>query len=66
MEPTIFANVKDEMIIAKEEIFGSVMQILKYDDLEEVFERANRTSYGLAAGIVTKSVDKALKWSERL
>jgi len=66
VEPTIFANVKDEMIIAKEEIFGSVMQILKYDDLEEVFERANRTSYGLAAGIVTKSVDKALKWSERL
>jgi len=39
---------------------------LKYDDLEEVFERANRTNYGLAAGIVTKSVDKALKWAEKL
>jgi acyl-CoA reductase-like NAD-dependent aldehyde dehydrogenase len=66
IEPTIFANVKDDMVIAKEEIFGPVMQVLKYDDVEEVIQRANNTPYGLAAGIVTKSVDKALKLSERI
>lgn len=54
------------MVIAKEEIFGPVMSVLKYHDEEEVIKRANDTNYGLAAGIVTKSVDKALKLAERI
>ena len=49
----MFSDVKDHMIIAKEEIFGPVMSVLSYDDVEEVIARANKTNYGLAAGIVT-------------
>ncbi|XP_011162082.1 aldehyde dehydrogenase, mitochondrial [Solenopsis invicta] len=57
--PTVFANVQDDMTIAKEEIFGPVQQILKFDDLEEVIDRANNTHYGLAAAVFTKNLDKA-------
>ncbi|CAL1682892.1 unnamed protein product [Lasius platythorax] len=57
--PTVFADVKDDMTIAKEEIFGPVQQILKFDDLDEVIERANDTDYGLAAAVLTKDLDKA-------
>ncbi|XP_011866326.1 PREDICTED: aldehyde dehydrogenase, mitochondrial [Vollenhovia emeryi] len=56
--PTVFADVKDDMTIAKEEIFGPVQQILKFDDLEEVIERANNTDYGLAAAVFTKDLNK--------
>ena len=45
--------MKDNMIIAKEEIFGPVMSVLKYDTTDEVIERANNTHYGLGAGLVT-------------
>jgi acyl-CoA reductase-like NAD-dependent aldehyde dehydrogenase len=51
LELTIFADVTDNMTIAKEEIFGPVMSILKYSTHEEAVERANNTEYGLAAGI---------------
>ncbi|XP_072761086.1 aldehyde dehydrogenase, mitochondrial [Anoplolepis gracilipes] len=57
--PTVFADVKDNMTIATEEIFGPVQQILKFDDLDEVIERANNTNYGLAAAVFTKDLDKA-------
>ena len=50
VEPTVFGNVTDEMKIAKEEIFGPVMNILKFKDVDEVIERGNQTFYGLAAG----------------
>src|SRR5207248_2467612 len=46
IEPTVFTNVKDEMKIAKEEIFGPVMSIIQFKDMEEVIERGNRTNYG--------------------
>jgi aldehyde dehydrogenase (NAD+) len=59
VEPTLFTGVTDEMKIAKEEIFGPVMQVMKFKDVNEVIERGNRTSYGLAAAVWTKDVTKA-------
>ncbi|KAH7674519.1 aldehyde dehydrogenase (NAD+) protein [Dioscorea alata] len=59
IQPTIFSNVKDEMEIAKDEIFGPVQSILKFKDIDEVIRRANATHYGLAAGVFTSNIDKA-------
>jgi aldehyde dehydrogenase (NAD+) len=66
VEPTVFADVTDDMTIAKEEIFGPVMSILKFKSVDEVIQRANNSEYGLGAGLVTKSVDTALKISNAL
>lgn len=63
VEPTVFADVQDNMTIAKEEIFGPVMSILKFKNVDEVIERANNSHYGLAAGVVTKNVETAIKLS---
>ncbi|CAH1426378.1 unnamed protein product [Lactuca virosa] len=59
IEPTIFIDVTDDMIIAKEEIFGPVISVLKFKTIEEVIKRANATKYGLAAGVMTKNIDVA-------
>ena len=59
IQPTIFDGVKDNMRIAKEEIFGPVMNILKFKDVDEVVQRGNKTFYGLAAAIWTKDITKA-------
>jgi aldehyde dehydrogenase (NAD+) len=59
VEPTVFDNVKDEMTIAKDEIFGPVVSVLPFKSVEEVVDRANRTYYGLAAAVWTKNIDKA-------
>lgn len=59
IEPTVFADVKDEMSIAQEEIFGPVMSILPFKNLDEVVSRANGTAYGLGASIFTKDIAKA-------
>jgi aldehyde dehydrogenase (NAD+) len=64
VQPTVFSNVTDQMSIAKEEIFGPVQTILKFDTLEEVIERANDTSYGLASGVLTKDVNTALVFAQ--
>lgn len=66
VEPTIFADVRDDMKIAKEEIFGPVMSILKFKSIDEVIHRANDSAYGLGAGINTKSMDNAIKLSNGL
>jgi aldehyde dehydrogenase (NAD+) len=59
VEPTIFDNVKDNMAIARDEIFGPVVSVLPFKGLDEVITRANDTTYGLAAAIWTKDIDKA-------
>ncbi|PSS20880.1 Aldehyde dehydrogenase family 2 member like [Actinidia chinensis var. chinensis] len=59
IEPTIFTDVKDDMVIAKEEIFGPVMSLMKFKTVEEAIKRANATKYGLAAGIVTNNLNIA-------
>lgn len=64
VQPTVFSEVTDSMAIAKEEIFGPVMQILKFKTFEEVVERANDTDYGLAAAVITKDIDKALMFAQ--
>ncbi|WP_206886469.1 aldehyde dehydrogenase family protein [Alicyclobacillus mali (ex Roth et al. 2021)] len=59
VQPTIFANVRDDMTIAKEEIFGPVVAAMPFEDLDEVIARANNTHYGLAAGVWTENVRAA-------
>ena len=66
VQPTVFADVRDEMKIAREEIFGPVMSILKFKSVDEVIERGNRTFYGLAAAVWTKDLQKALRLSNSL
>ncbi|XP_037813906.1 aldehyde dehydrogenase, mitochondrial [Lucilia sericata] len=58
VEPTVFADVNDNMTIAKEEIFGPVQQIIRFKKLDEVIERANNSDYGLAAAVFSKDIDK--------
>src|SRR6202140_649696 len=59
IEPTVFSDVKDDMKIAQEEIFGPVMSILRFKDLGEVVERANKSLYGLAAAVWNQDITKA-------
>uniref|UniRef100_A0A8B9E7Q9 Aldehyde dehydrogenase 1 family member A1 n=1 Tax=Anser cygnoides TaxID=8845 RepID=A0A8B9E7Q9_ANSCY len=66
IQPTVFSNVTDDMRIAKEEIFGPVQQIMKFKTVDEVIKRANNTSYGLAAAVFTKDIDKALTFAAAL
>jgi aldehyde dehydrogenase (NAD+) len=59
IRPAVFADVQDDMKIAREEIFGPVMSVIVFKDLDEVITRANRTVYGLAAGVWTRDIKKA-------
>jgi aldehyde dehydrogenase (NAD+) len=62
----VFADVKDEMTIAKEEIFGPVQSIFKFKTIDEVIERANNTDFGLVSGIASSSMDNILEISNAL
>lgn len=64
--PTVFSDCTDDMRIVREEIFGPVMAILGFDSEEEVIERANDTTYGLAAGVFTESLNQAHRMIHRL
>jgi (Z)-2-((N-methylformamido)methylene)-5-hydroxybutyrolactone dehydrogenase len=66
VEPTIFINVTPAMRIAQEEVFGPVLAIMPFDDDEDAIEIANGTAYGLAAGVWTQSIKRALTMAERL
>jgi aldehyde dehydrogenase (NAD+) len=66
IEPTVFGDVNNDMKIAQEEIFGPVLATLKFDDVDEVVEMANRNQYGLAAAVWTRDLKKAHQMSRML
>jgi len=66
-EPTIIDNINRNMKVAKDmEIFGPVISIIGFDDIDEAIEIANQSSYGLSGGIITNDMKKAFKVTERL
>ncbi|MBM1310884.1 betaine-aldehyde dehydrogenase [Sulfitobacter mediterraneus] len=65
MQPTVFADVTDDMIIAREEIFGPVMAVLDFENEDEVMARANDTEFGLAAGVFTNDLTRAHRVAAR-
>ncbi|RVE49155.1 hypothetical protein evm_006162 [Chilo suppressalis] len=66
IKPTVFADVKDNMKIAREEIFGPVQSIFKFETFEEVVDRANDTNYGLGAGVITNDITTALSFAKQV
>ncbi|WP_170600323.1 betaine-aldehyde dehydrogenase [Ruegeria arenilitoris] len=59
IQPTVFADVTDDMTIAREEIFGPVMSVVDFETEDEVMARANATEFGLAAGVFTNDLTRA-------
>ena len=59
LQPTVFADVRDDMTIAREEIFGPVMAVLDFETEDEAVARANGTPYGLSAGVFTRDISRA-------
>lgn len=66
VEPTIFADVTDEMRICREEIFGPVLSVLKFSTIDEAIQRANQSEFGLAASVYTTDIVKAQYVSSKL
>ncbi|MGH7789215.1 MAG: aldehyde dehydrogenase family protein [Candidatus Binatia bacterium] len=66
LEPTVFADVRNDMRIAREEIFGPVLSIMPYDDLDEAIAVANDSPYGLGGALYATDVAKALSVAKRL
>jgi len=66
LQPTVFADVKPEMTIAREEIFGPVLATIEFGDVDEAIARANESPYGLAAAVWTKDIKKAHHVARRL
>ncbi|MDJ0821862.1 MAG: betaine-aldehyde dehydrogenase [Paracoccaceae bacterium] len=66
LQPTVFADVTDDMVIAREEIFGPVMAVLDFESEEEVIARANDTAFGLSAGVFTRDLSRAHRVIGRL
>jgi aldehyde dehydrogenase (NAD+) len=66
VEPTIFDDVRDDMAIYRDEIFGPVVSVVSFDDLNDLARRANDTNYGLAAAIWTKDIDKAHLFARKI
>jgi acyl-CoA reductase-like NAD-dependent aldehyde dehydrogenase len=66
IEPTIFTGVDNRMRIAQEEVFGPVLSVIPFDDEDDAIAIANDSPYGLAAGVWTSSIKRAIRASERL
>jgi aldehyde dehydrogenase (NAD+) len=66
VEPTVFVDVKPDMRIAQEEIFGPVLGVIPFEDDEEAITIANNSLYGLAAGVWTKDIGRCLKMAKRI
>ena len=66
VKPTVFGDVREDMRIVKEEIFGPVVTISKFSTMDEVIQLANDSEYGLAAGIHTSNFNTAIKVADRL
>jgi len=66
VQPTVFTEVQDNMTIAKEEIFGPVMSVLKFRDVDEVIKRSNNTQFGLAAAIFSNNYSRAQQIGRQL
>ena len=66
VQPTVFADVTDDMSIAREEVFGPLMSVLSFENEEEVVDRANATEFGLAAGVFTADLSRAHRMVDAL
>ena len=66
VRPTVFANVNNDMTIAREEIFGPVLSMIPFDNEDQAIEIANETPYGLASYVQTGNLDRARKVARRL
>ncbi|MGB0468382.1 MAG: betaine-aldehyde dehydrogenase [Pontibacterium sp.] len=66
VQPTVFADCRDDMPNVSDEIFGPVMSVLRFSDEEDVIERANASRYGLAAGVFTRDISRAHRVINRL
>ncbi len=66
VSPTVFDEVESKMRIAQEEIFGPVLSVLSFSGDDEAATIANDTSYGLAAGIFTRDIDRALRFADEI